>query len=194
MRRVVYSVAMSLDGFIAGPKGEYDWIPMDPSIDWKGFMGRFDTILLGRKTYEMTGASGPATPKTRTVVFSSTLTALKDSKLTLVREDAAGFVNQLRQESGKEIWLMGGGGLFRSLLEAGQVDVVEVGLIPILLGKGIPFLPPTDRRQNLTLTKVEKLAATGTVRLSYNVAGVCFYSLASCDTGTARRAPREGAL
>ena len=167
MRRVVYSVAMSLDGFIAGPNGEYDWIPMDPAIDWKGFMGRFDTILLGRKTYELTGASGPATSKTRTVIFSSTLSSLKNSKLTLVRQDAGGFVHQLRQEPGKDIWLMGGGVLVRSLLDAGQVDVVEVGLIPILLGKGIPFLPPTERRQNLTLTKVEKLDATGTVRLSY---------------------------
>jgi dihydrofolate reductase len=172
MRRVVYSVAMSLDGFIAGPNGEYDWIPMDPSIDWKGFMGRFDTILLGRKTYQVAGGSGPGTGKARTIVFSRTLAGLQTSKLTLVREDAGGFVNKLRQEAGKEIWLMGGGVLFQSLLNAGQVDVVEVGLIPILLGKGIPFLPPNDRRQGLTLTKVEKLDATGTVKLHYQVEGI----------------------
>ncbi len=172
MRRVVYSVAMSLDGFIAGPNGEYDWIPMDPSIDWKGFMGRFDTILLGRKTYEVASASGPGTGKARTIVFSTTLAGLENPKHTLVRDEAAGFVNRLRQESGKDIWLMGGGVLFRSLLNAGQVDVVEVGLIPILLGTGIPFVPPDARRQTLNLTRAEKLDATGTVMLHYDVAGV----------------------
>jgi dihydrofolate reductase len=127
---------------------------------------------MGRKTYEIAGASGPGTGKKRTIIFSTTLTGLKNSKLTLVREDAAGFVSQLRQESGGDIWLMGGGVLFRSLLDAGQVDVVEVGLIPILLGKGIPFLPPGDRRQKLELKKVEKLEATGTVMLTYDVEGV----------------------
>ena len=169
MRRVVYSVAMSLDGFIAGPNGEYDWIPMDPSIDWNAHMGRFDTVLMGRKTYEVAGGAGPGTGKTRAVVFSTTITAPNSTKVTLVRQDAGGFVNKLRQEPGKDIWLMGGGVLFRSLLEAGQVNVVEVGLIPILLGKGIPFLPPDDSRHNLKLTKVEKLDATGTVMLSYDV-------------------------
>ena len=169
MRRVVYSVAMSLDGFIAGPNGEYDWIPMDPAINWKAFMGRFDTMLLGRKTYQVSGGSGPSMKTMRTFLFSRTLTLPGNSRVTVVRDNAAEFVAGLKRETGKDIWLMGGGGLFRSLLDAGQVDVVEVGLIPILLGKGISFLPPTDQRQNLTLTRVEKLDATGTVMINYDV-------------------------
>ena len=169
MRRVVYSVAMSLDGFIAGPNGEYDWITMDPAINWKAFMGRFDTMLLGRKTYQISAGSGPSMKSMKTVVFSRTLTLPRNSRATVVRDNAAEFVAGLKQESGKDIWLMGGGVLFRSLLEAGQVDVVEMGLIPILLGKGIPFLPPTDQRQKLELKKAEKLEATGTVMLNYEV-------------------------
>jgi dihydrofolate reductase len=171
MRRVVYSVAMSLDGFIAGPNGEYDWIAMDPAIDWKAFMGRFDTMLLGRKTYQVSGGSGPSMKTMRTVLFSRTLTLPKSSPVTVVADNAAEFVTALKQEPGKDIWLMGGGVLFRNLLNAGQVDVIEVGLIPILLGKGIPFLPPNDQRQNLRLTRAEKLDATGTVMLNYEVKG-----------------------
>ena len=169
MRRVVYSVAMSLDGFIAGPNGEYDWITMDPAINWKAFMGRFDTMLLGRKTYQISAGSGPSMKSMKTVVFSRTLTLPRNSRATVVRDNAAEFVAGLKQESGKDMWLMGGGVLFRSLLDSGQVDAVEVGLIPILLGKGIPFLPPTDQRQKLELKKAEKLEATGTVMLNYDV-------------------------
>lgn len=170
MRRVLYSVAASLDGYIAGPGGEFDWIPMDPAIDWDALINRFDTMLIGRRTYEVTVAqqSEASLPKMPAYVFSRTLQSIDQSGMTLVGEDVAGVVSKLREASGKDIWLMGGGVLFSSLLEAGLVDGVEVGLVPILLGKGLPLLPAMSRTTRLTLTQTQTYPS-GIVLLSYDV-------------------------
>ena len=99
MREVWYSVAMSLDGYIAGRDGEYDWIPQEPGMDWAAFMKRFDTVLMGRRTYEVV-ASQPALAEPdamRTYVFSRTLEAVNMPGATLVEGDAARW---LRQEDG----------------------------------------------------------------------------------------------
>jgi len=170
MRLVRYSVAMSLDGYIAGPEGQFDWIPMDPVMDWKAFMARFDTVLMGRRTFEVTlrqgGASSP--PDMRTYVFSRTLRAADHPHVTVVKENPSALVSTLRGEPGKEIWLMGGGVLFQSLLEADAVDLVEVGVIPILLGRGIPFLPSLSRNRQLTLRDMHRYPS-GIVILTYEV-------------------------
>jgi dihydrofolate reductase len=170
MRKVRYSVAMSLDGYIAGPMGEFDWIPMDPTIDWTAFMARFDTVLMGRHTFEVALSQGQAggSAGSRTFVFSRTLRAADHPTVTLVRDDPAGVVASLRRESGKEIWLMGGGVLFRSLLEANAVDIVEVGVIPILLGGGVPFLPSPSQKARLVLSDMQKYPS-GIVMLTYEV-------------------------
>jgi dihydrofolate reductase len=170
MRRVLYSVAASLDGYIAGTRGEFDWIPMEPTFDWKAFRGRFDTVLMGRRTYEVAAAqeSGGSMPEMRTYVFSRTLESAKHPMVTVVSENAAGVVDGLRKDSGKDIWLMGGGVLFRSLLEADLVDGVEVGLVPILLGQGIPLLPAMPRHRRLVLTKTQTYPS-GIVLLNYDV-------------------------
>jgi dihydrofolate reductase len=171
MRRVLYSVAMSLDGFIAGPEGEYDWIPNEPEIDWGGFMARFDTLLLGRRSYEaaLAAPAGTALPDMPTYVFSRTLRPEDHPRVNIVGADLDQTIERLRGGSGKDIWLFGGGLLFRSLLERGHVDVVEVGLIPVLLGRGIPFLPGLDRRATLRLTDTRRYP-TGIVLLTYEIA------------------------
>ena len=102
MRRVLYSVAASLDGFIAGPGGEFDWIPMDPAIDWSTFMSRFDTALMGRRTYEIAAGrqSGALLLKMRTYVFSRTLRSADHPKVTIVAQDGARLVGELRDGLG----------------------------------------------------------------------------------------------
>lgn len=162
---------MSLDGFIAGPRGEHDWIVMDPAIDFAQMIAQFDTFLIGRKTFEamrrMNG-EGPATPGVTNIVCSRSLTAA-DVPNMVVAPDAARVVRDLRTTPGKDIALFGGGELFRSLLEADLVDGVGVSVMPVLLGGGVPFLPSTTDRTRLTLTKHRVYESSGIVGLWYDI-------------------------
>jgi len=170
MRAVCYSVVSSLDGYIAGPNGEYDWIPHDPTVDFAAIFARFDTFLLGRVTYDLV-RGGPAPPwpaGSRVYVFSSTLRPEDHPGVTVVRDAAARVVAALRAESGRDIWLFGGGVLFGSLLAAGQVDGVEATVAPVLLGGGIPLLPPGVPRTVLALTG-SHVYPSGMVSLQYDV-------------------------
>jgi dihydrofolate reductase len=170
MRRIRYSVAASLDGYIAGPDGEFDWIPMDPDIDFPSMYAEFDTLLMGRHTFEiMSRMDASQMPRMRTFVFSRTLAQRDHPDVTVVNENAAGVVSALRAEPGKDIWLFGGGQLFRSLLEADLVDTVEVAVVPVLLGKGIPLLQPATRAATLALRSHRLYPKSGIVFLEYSV-------------------------
>jgi dihydrofolate reductase len=172
MRRVRYQVATSLDGYIAGPKGEADWIVMDPDFDFRALYAQFDTVLIGRRTFEgmARGKKKPgAMPGMKTLVFSRTLRQRDYPKVTIVADDAQETVTALRAEAGKDIWLFGGGILFRNLLDAWLVDTVEVAVMPVLLGGGIPLFPPPPRATKLNLTGHKVYPKTGTVLLEYAV-------------------------
>lgn len=170
MRRVRYSVAMSLDGYIAGPNGESDWVVIDPDIDFGALMASFDTLLMGRKTYEAAAGYGGSMPGTKYVIVSSTLRQEDVPDALVISDDLRSAIKKLRSEPGKDIWLFGGGSLFRSLLDLGLVDTVEVAIIPVLLGGGTQLLPPGGNRAELKLVRSRIYEKTGTVSLEYDVA------------------------
>jgi dihydrofolate reductase len=169
MRELRYSVAASLDGYIAGPHGEYDWIVMDPAIDFEAMYAGFGGIVMGRRSYDVFAAEGaPPGPALPTYVYSRTLPEGVRDNITFVR-DAVPHVKRLKQEDGKPLWLWGGGELFRQLASAKLVDGVEVAVIPVLLGGGIPLLPTPGPRLTLKLRRHRLYAGTGTMFLEYDV-------------------------
>ena len=171
-RRLRYQVATSLDGFIATPNGGYDWLVMDPAIDFKALYGEFDAAVLGRKTYDVGKSQGMSgeMPGMEVVVFSRSLEPVRRKGFRIVNDDPARVVRELKAKPGRDIWLFGGGELFRVLLDAGLVDTVELAVMPVLLGDGIPVLPP-GASATLVLSDVKRLPASGIVVLAYSVAG-----------------------
>ena len=171
-RRVRYAVAMSLDGFIAGPSGEADWIIMDPDpeFDFDAMYSQFDTMVMGRRTWEWMKAagSGGSTPGMQVFVISRTLRQEDHPGVSIV-DDPAEVMAELRSKPGKDVWLWGGGSLFRSFAELGLVDTVEVAVMPVLLGEGVPLLPPPAKRVALMLTGHKLYAKTGIMSLEYAV-------------------------
>ncbi|NIP81758.1 MAG: dihydrofolate reductase [Gemmatimonadetes bacterium] len=167
-RRVRYQVAVSLDGYIAGPNGEVDWIVADPGIDFAALLEPFDTVLMGRRSWEETDAHPGMFPGMRVVVCSRTLRA-EDHPGVTVAGDAAAAVDALRSGPGKDIWLFGGGELFRSLLELDRVDTVEPAIVPVVLGGGRPLLPAPAVRRRLKLAG-HQVYPSGIVLLRYDVA------------------------
>jgi dihydrofolate reductase len=169
MRRIRYAVAMSLDAYIAGPNGESDWIIMEPEIDFTELFSSFDTVLMGRRTFQaMSRAGHGSMPGMQTVVVSRTLRQQEFPDITLVGENLEEVLTRLRSKPGKDIWLFGGGALFRSLLDCQLVDTVEVAVMPVLLGGGIPLLPPPAREVKLRLVG-SRAFKTGIMALEYAI-------------------------
>jgi len=173
MRTVTYGAACSLDGFIAPPDGSMDWLHFSRDVQevMKTYWASIDTMLMGRKTWEvanaMGGGGGGSTGGITTYVFSRTLESVGHGA-HLVSSDAGEFVRGLKEQPGKGICVMGGGELAQSLFAAGVIDEVGLNVHPILLGSGVPFFRDPGRRISLQLTE-SRIIDGGCVLSNYRV-------------------------
>ncbi|RYU92828.1 dihydrofolate reductase family protein [Emticicia agri] len=172
MRKVILGLAISLDSFIEGPNGEYDWCFTDQDYGLNEFYKRVDSVFIGRKSYEMSygleDGGDFGLPKMKEYVFSNTLQQVKDGT-TLVSGDIKAAVEKIKQEKGKDIWLFGGGSLTASLMNLGLVDELWLSVHPILLGEGKPLFQGLKDRTHLKLIDT-KVYETGLVSLKYVLA------------------------
>lgn len=167
MRRIVYFVASSLDGFLARPDGAIDWLFTDQDYGYTDFLAGIDTVVMGRKTYDLCLTFGDYPYKTQqNFVFSRTQTEFEHA--SVVALPAAEFVAQLRGQSGRDIWLIGGGELAGEFFRAGLVDELRVFVHPRMIGQGLPLAAGLDRDIWLKLIDTQSFN-TGLVKLRYEV-------------------------
>jgi dihydrofolate reductase len=174
MRKVVLSAAISLDGYIARPDGSVDFLSMPPAkgFSMAPFMARIDIAILGRKSFDaavkMGGSFGGSAMKF--YVASHTQPPGERDGVTFIGQSPAAFVRQIRKRPGKDIWLMGGGELARDYLKADLVAEIHLGVIPVLLGAGIPLFPAGFPQRDFSLVEC-KAYSNGVIALEYKRAG-----------------------
>lgn len=171
MRKVTFGGASSLDNFIARKDDAVDWLLWNKEVSeiMKSFWETIDTVVMGRRTYEVAARiGGGAYPGVKNYVFSRTIKESNDGALTFISEDAATFVSRLKSEAGKGICVMGGGVLAKSLFEADLIDEVGLNIHPVLLGSGIPLFYEMSRQIDLELIK-SQLLSNGCIVLTYQV-------------------------
>lgn len=168
MRRVRYQVACSLDGYIAGPNDEFDWIIPEPAFDFEALYEQFDILLMGRRTYEIVSSTGISFPDKRIIVASRSLKQEDHPDIEVINDGLEERVRELRAETGRDIWLYGGGELLAQLLEWDLVDTVEPAIIPILLGGGVPLIAAKGIKRRLTLVNQHSYPS-GMMLLEYEV-------------------------
>jgi dihydrofolate reductase len=171
VRKVTFGGANSLDNYLARPDHAVDWLRWgdEAAAVMADYWKTIDTVLMGRKTYEVALRSGHGGyPGMTTYVFSRTLPAGSHGGTTIVSADVVDFVRGLKQQDGKDICLMGGGELARPLLEAGLIDEIGFNIHPVLLGSGIPLFHPMSRQIDLELRECRAFK-NGCVLVSYRV-------------------------
>lgn len=166
MRKIILNLAVSLDGFIAGPNGEYDWCLTDADYGLTPFIGSVDATLMGRKTYEVVLQFGAPYPTLTNYVFSRTINNSEFNNVVFVDEDIPSFVKNLKEKPGKDIWLYGGGEIIDQLMAHNDVDELILSIHPILLGNGIPLFKKHNHRTHFKLKDAIKYES-GLVQLIY---------------------------
>lgn len=178
-RKIIVYIATSADGFIARPDGGIDWLDR-PSpkghYGYPAFFKSIDTILWGRKTYEkgielgMNASMFGAKTKNYVFTHSAQLPKPADLIIEFVNEPVEEFAQKLRAQPGKDIWMMGGGEIIGSFLDAGEIDEFSIHVIPVMIGEGIPLIAPRHRFVKLALLSTKKFP-DGVVHLNYRVLG-----------------------
>jgi len=169
MRKVVLWLGMSLDGYIARPNGDVDFLIHPKDYSMGPFFATVDTAIMGRKTLEAgLRLSGGKLPKTtiKMYVMSRTERPGERGGVTFVNESPTALVERIRRKRGKNIWLMGGGELVREFLREDLVDEMYLGVVPVLLGEGIPLFPAGSPQREFTLTE-NKTYSQGMIALRY---------------------------
>ena len=166
MRKVVLNLTMSLDGFIEGPDGEYDWCFTDQDYGMTHFLARTDSVFCGRKSYDLLTRVGDEilTGKDK-YVFSETLTEV-EGDWVLVRDQSGESIRAILNRPGKDIWLFGGSSLTRHFIQLNLVDEMILSIHPVLLGGGTPMFYPADKRNWLEVADC-KHYNTGLVQITY---------------------------
>jgi dihydrofolate reductase len=171
MRKIIMGLAVSLDGFIEGPNGEFDWCYTDQDYGMSDFFKKIDSVFIGRKSYEVAQAMGDAAtagfPKLNEYIFSTTLDTVKDGAI-LIKKNVREEIEKIRNEKGKDIWLFGGAKLITSLLKLGLVDELWLSVHPIILGAGKPLFSDISERIHLKLIHCQTYS-TGLVSLTYHL-------------------------
>jgi len=174
MRKITFGGASSLDNFIARKNGAVDWLIWSDEVMsimneyWK----KVDTVLMGRKTYEIATAQSKGqknpSPDIKSYVFSRTWQAKKEKDVEIVTGDAVEFVQKLKEQNGREICLMGGGDFAKTMFEAGLIDEIGFNIHPVLLGSGIPLFLEMKEQINLELIECKQLK-NGCIVVNYKV-------------------------
>lgn len=172
MRKVVLGLGTSLDGYLARLNGDVDFLFMPKDYSMGPFFATIDTAVMGRKTYDVARKMGGGSygSSMKAYVFSRTLPPGESSGYVFTQESPTSFMAQIRKQSGKNIWLMGGGELARAFLQADLVDELYLGIVPVLLGGGIPLFPAGFPQCNFALIE-NKTYSKGLIALKYKRLG-----------------------
>ncbi|WP_425453266.1 dihydrofolate reductase family protein [Cohnella lupini] len=181
-RKIILDLAVTLDGFIEGKNGEVDWCIMDPEMGFNSFLNQIDTILYGRKSFDLWGRYVPGIDQTDSdkelwglvhskekYVFSRTQKGT-DDKVIFINDNILEEVNKLKNKPGKDIWLYGGGSLITTFIHLGLVDEFRLSVHPVILGEGKPLFNDIKQRQSLKMVNANKFSS-GVVQLIYHLNG-----------------------
>lgn len=179
MRKIIYHVATTLDGFIAHEDGSFDgFVPEGEHVaDFLDSIKNYGAILMGKNTYEVGYKYGmkpgdPAyadfNPDMKNYVFSRSAIFESNVRVQLVRQDEIAFIKNLKMEAGKDIWLCGGGALAGTLLEHELIDELLIKLNPVVFGSGIPLFGENKKGLNLNLLS-SKTYESGVMLLQYKI-------------------------